>query len=428
MTATQPERGNHEANADWHPVLIKKASGELASTAPNDDPVLRAVSWVDARDELGTAITVLQAEIDNGGGYTDEKEAREERMKLLGLAAELMDSRQDVVVEPVGKWAEGWEDIFGSQKILKFIDDAELARKRGAIDLVRRMVLGHERRIAMRRLKGEMRPEPNVKSGEKVGPDTAIAGEVSKSLERAKEQALLSGALWAAKGSARIETTVLAKSPVRFKTGDALVPGDGLTVFGDGADRGKLSIRERGMYLEPDDSPEAVIFEPATQSEYRIEVEEVKTGLFGRTSKVQKKVPVGETPIMIVNPLTGLKETGVKVRYQFNGSTGYDYDTETRQRRGYPPYKSPEEFGRSGNYLFTEVTLPESTARELKEAIMRNPEIVREYVQMLLAENGATSDIVRTPPYAELPSGWKMAVVDMNKKDNVHHVVSRQDV
>ncbi len=366
------------------------------------------------------------------------REALSEQVRFLECIEELLARFSPENDESVHKWYEEEENSIIEKMSLLDNDDEigakELSLKKNALSRAYALLVEadnpqpqaiveipqHEHSPAAKKQSDGEQPTP-------VGKTNNRTEEVTKTTEKAREQALLSEVLRAAKGSARIETSVTTRSPLTFKDGDAVAPADGCSLFGDGVERGKFPSREHSEYIAADDSPEAVIFEPATETGYATKTETVKSGLFGKATR-EKQVPTGEVPIMVTNPLTGLQEAGYKFRYQFNGNSGYDYDSQTSRTKGYPPYRSAEENGRKGNYLFVEVTLPESTAHELKKAILHNPTLARQYVQAILAGHGAIDGTVRMPPYDALPSGWTMAVADMHKQDKTHHVVARYDV
>lgn len=251
-----------------------------------------------------------------------------------------------------------------------------------------------------------------------VAPSPA---EVSKLEDEARgkaaeveKQALMKSILRAAEGSVVIETTVMAQQgQLRFKDGyDGPSTPTGLTRFGDGSPRG--GYREGGRFLPAKDSPEALIFEPTTTPRYETDIQKEK-GFFGLARTTENRSYAGEEPSMMTNPITGTEEPAVSVRYQFNGNTGYGYNSETGEKTGFPAYKTPEEYGRSGNYLFVEMTLPQTIANELREIALTDPLVARQLAESILAANGATkeSGMVKLPPYNELPAGWTMAVADM---------------
>lgn len=415
----------NEAGAHRHP-----ESGEAEDLPYSEsDIVVRAVAWENTQDQIMIKIDVLQAAIKNGGGYTRDKEGRTRQMAVLQLATEYMEQRKDFDQSP-RTWADSWRGIFDYQLKLGFINPSEYARHLEAVTLIAGFLLEEERRVIEAEKEGkndteQTQPDSPVESTnpKEQHPEAAALAVEAESL------ALIGEVLRAAKWSARILTSVTPGANLLFNNGNADVKYGGGVEFGDGVSWGELRLGERGAFLDANDSPEALIFEPAMTTQYETVVKTVEAGgLFRKkTKQVEERVQAGEIPVMVENPETGQQEPGVTVRYQFNGN-GYNYDYEAKQSKGYPPYTSPDS-SRSGNYLFMEVTLPKTVASKLRQAAFRDPNTIRQFAGSLLAENGATEASVKTPPYAELPSDWTMTIADMRTKDGkTHQITSRQTV
>ena len=249
-----------------------------------------------------------------------------------------------------------------------------------------------------------------------------------------ERQALIGEVLRAAKGSARIHTSLTMSAKLQFKDREDTAYNDGFSDFGDGLNWGDFQWREVGAFLKVDDSREAFIFEPDTATRYKAVTKTVETGgrFRKKTEQIEEQVTDGEVSVMIVNPATGQQEPGVKVRYQFDGNgIDYNYDHATGESKGRPIYVAPDN-NRGGNQLFIEVTLPKTVADNLKQTALRDPSTARQFAQSILAENGATQATVKIPPYAEMPADWTMAITDMHKDtqygDVRHNVVSQQAV
>jgi len=243
-----------------------------------------------------------------------------------------------------------------------------------------------------------------------------------------EQQALIREVAQAAKGATRIYTDIPRDSTVKSKSGDYR-PIDGFNSFGDGLPQEHYPhSRQKLLY---DGSAEAFLFEPDTTTLYKTVTETVETGgrFIKKTRQVEKQVPDGEIPTMVVNPATGQQEPGVKVAYQFNGNARRE-NGQTVYYEG-PVYITGS--GRGGNQLFVEATLPKSVADKLRQGIAGNPELAREFAKILALNNGITiqawNNGVR-PPYDQLPDGWEMTVADLQKDTQIgtHNVVSRQAV
>lgn len=241
-----------------------------------------------------------------------------------------------------------------------------------------------------------------------------------------ERQALIGEVAQAAKHTAHIYSSVTKRSDLRFKDGSKQSSIDGFDSFGDALQWGDFQWKDRRLSLQ--DSPEAFLFEPAVETRYKTEVvDEQWAGRFGRTKTVKKEeqVPDGEVQLMVANPKTGQREPGVKVAYQFNSNSGSGYSAE------YPAYNAPDN-NRGGNQLTVEVTLPKSVADKLKDEVLNNPSLARDFAERLVTDNGGTEATVKMPPYAELPDNWEMTVADLQKDakyGNVrHNVISRRNV
>lgn len=251
-----------------------------------------------------------------------------------------------------------------------------------------------------------------------------------------ERQAFIGEVVRAAKGSARIHTSVTKETKLRFKGREDIAYNDGFSDFGDGLDWGTHNWRENGTFLS--DTSEAFIFEPANITRKKTVTETVETGgrFRKKTEQVQKEVADGEVPTMIVNPATGQQEPGVNVRYQFDGNTSNKaWGSRSLERNDLPKYEAPDN-NRGGNQLFIEVVLPKSVADSLQQAALRSPDVARQFAQSMVTENGATEATVKMPPYTELPSDWTMTVATLQKdtfsdRGRIHtlrNIASRQDV
>lgn len=251
-----------------------------------------------------------------------------------------------------------------------------------------------------------------------------------------ERQAFIGEVVRAAKGSARIHTSVTKETKLRFKGREDTAYNDGFSDFGEGLDWGTHNWRENGAFLS--DTSEAFIFEPATTTRKKTVTETIETGgrFRKKTEQVQKEVADGEAPTMIVNPATGQQEPGVNVRYQFDGNTSNKaWSSRSLEKNDLPKYEAPDN-NRGGNQLFIEVVLPKSVADTLQQAALRSPNMARQFAQSILAESGATEATVKMPPYTELPVDWTMAVATLQKdtfsdRGRIHtlrNIANRQDV
>lgn len=246
-----------------------------------------------------------------------------------------------------------------------------------------------------------------------------------------ERQALIGEVLRAAKGSARIKTSVTKRGKLSYKNrqeGD-ISEIDGFSNFGDGLDWGDSQWANKGEFLE--DTPEAFTFEPATTALKKTVTETIETGgLFRKkTQQVQKEVADGEVPTMIVNPATGQQELGITVRYQFDsGSNNYAWKSRELEKNDLPEYTTPDTYGRRGNILKVEVVLPKSVADALKQEALRNPDIARQFAQSIVTENGGTEATVKMPPYTELPTDWTIKIAELQKNTYSRSITSQRDV
>ncbi len=246
-----------------------------------------------------------------------------------------------------------------------------------------------------------------------------------------ERQALIGEVLRAAKGSARINTSVTKRAKLSYKNrqeGD-ISQIDGFSNFGDGLDWGDFQWGKKGEFLK--DTPEAFTFEPDTITRYKTVTETVETGgrFKKKTEQVEKQVPDGEVPTMIVNPATGQQELGIKVRYQFDsGSDNYAWKSRELEKNDLPEYTTPDTYGRKGNTLKVEVVLPKSVADALKQEALRNPDIARQFAQSIVTENGGTEATVKMPPYTELPTDWTIKVAELQKDTYSRSITNQQDV
>lgn len=237
---------------------------------------------------------------------------------------------------------------------------------------------------------------------------------------------LLGEVLRAAKGATRIYTDIPRAVFLKSKEGDHQ-PIDGFNSFGDGLSQNSPQFRNE--MLTDQAHSEAFLVEADTTTRYKTVLETVVTGtrFKKKTEQVERNIPDGEAPVMVINPNTGLQEIGVKVSYQFNGSrvNGEIYVG--------PAYKT--ESGRGSNMLFVESTLPKSIADKFQMEVLHSPVLAREFAKMLSINNGITNEVwdrVLQPPYDELPDGWELAVTNLQKDtqfgDMRHKVTSRQVV
>lgn len=251
-----------------------------------------------------------------------------------------------------------------------------------------------------------------------------------------ERQALIGEVVRAAKGSARIHTSLTKEAKLRFKGREDTAYNDGFSDFGEGLDWGTHNWRENGTFLS--DTSEAFIFEPATTTRKKTVTETVETGgrFRKKTEQIQKEISDGEVPTMIVNPATGQQEPGVNVRYQFDGNTSNKaWSSRSLEKNDLPKYEAPDN-NRGGNQLFIEVVLSRSVADTLQQAALRNPDIARQFAQSIVVANGATEATVKMPPYTELPADWTMTVATLQKdtfsdRGRIHtlrNIADRQDV
>ena len=251
-----------------------------------------------------------------------------------------------------------------------------------------------------------------------------------------ERQTLIGEVVRAAKGSARIHTSVTKEAKLRFKGREDTAYNDGFSDFGEGLDWGTHNWRENGTFLS--DASEAFIFEPATTTRKKTVTETIETGgrFRKKTEQVQKEVADGEMPTMIVNPATGQQEPGVNVRYQFDGNTSNKaWGSRSLEKNDLPKYEAPDN-NRGGNQLFIEVVLPKSVADSLQQAALRSPDVARQFAQSMVSENGATEATVKMPPYTELPADWTVTVATLQKdtfsdRGRIHtlrNIASRQDI
>jgi hypothetical protein len=251
-----------------------------------------------------------------------------------------------------------------------------------------------------------------------------------------ERQALIGEVVRAAKGSARIHTSVTKETKLRFRGREDIAYNDGFSDFGEGLDWGTHNWRENGTFLN--DTSEAFIFELATTTRKKTVTETIETGgrFRKKTEQVQKEVADGEVPTMIVNPATGQQEPGVNVRYQFDGNTSNKaWGSRSLEKNDLPKYEAPDN-NRGGNQLFIEVVLPKSVADTLQQAALRSPDVARQFAQSMVTENGATEATVKMPPYTELPTDWTMTVAtlqkdtfsDRGRTHTLRNIANRQDV
>lgn len=245
-----------------------------------------------------------------------------------------------------------------------------------------------------------------------------------------ERQALLGEVAKAAKGTTRIHTDIPNDVMLKSNSGEYR-PRSGFGSFGDGLPRDNRY--GRGVMLEYGGSAEAMLFAPDTTTRYKTVTKTVEAdGRFRKKSEqVTKQVPDGEVPTMVVNPITGQQEPGVKVAYQFNGNQRKE-DGRTARYEG-PAYIT--ESGREGNQLFIEATLPRSVADKLRQGIVSSPEIARQFAKTLALNNGITEQVwnrIIRPPYDQISDGWEMTAADLQKDtqfgDVRYNVISRRSM
>lgn len=289
-----------------------------------------------------------------------------------------------------------------------------------------------QERINARYAEQAKQPQPT----ETVDDARQKVAEAFGDTDERERQAFIGEEVRAAKGSARIHTSVTKETKLRFKGREDTAYNDGFSDFGEGLDWGTHNWRENGAFLS--DTSEAFIFEPATTTRKKTVTETIETGgrFRKKTEQVQKEVADGEAPTMIVNPATGQQEPGVNVRYQFDGNTSNKaWSSRSLEKNDLPKYEAPDN-NRGGNQLFIEVVLPKSVADTLQQAALRSPNMARQFAQSILAESGATEATVKMPPYTELPVDWTMAVATLQKdtfsdRGRIHtlrNIANRQDV
>jgi hypothetical protein len=164
------------------------------------------------------------------------------------------------------------------------------------------------------------------------------------------------------------------------------------------------------------------------------EVEQVKSGAFGRKKTVTTKqtetevVPGSEHPVMVENIHTGKKEPAVRFRYQFryghaaHSATYAPRDGGDAELPRYREFHGP----RGGQNVLVGVDLPQSVAAQLQEQIAKDPKAARELVEQLVLQNndgngGITEKYWRgspegghnpiRPPYDELPADWPITTI-----------------
>ena len=243
----------------------------------------------------------------------------------------------------------------------------------------------------------------------------------------AERQALIGEVAQAAKGTTRIHTDRPNGVKLKSNSGD-YVPRDGFASFGDGLPQ--ENRHGHGTMLEYGGSAEAFLFTPDTTTRYKTVTKTVETGgrFRKKTEQVEEQVADGEVSTMVVNSATGQQEPGVKVAYQFNGNSR----KESGQTVFYEGPAYTTESGRAGNQLFIEATLPQSVAEKLRQGIVNNPELAREFARTLALNNGVTEEVwtnsVR-PPYDQTPQGWKMTLADLRLNEyGYHETTSRQEL
>lgn len=253
--------------------------------------------------------------------------------------------------------------------------------------------------------------------------------EVFGDTKEIEYKALLAEVSRVAQGSTRIHTDIPKGVKLKSVSGD-YYPIDGFNTFGDGAVQ---KSNHRYYKLRYEGSAESFMVEPATETRYKTVSEDVEVGgrFRKKTEKVEKQVHNGETPVFVVNPATGQQELGIKIGYQFNGSTRGGYG-QSVQYEG-PTYVT--ESRRGGNQLFVEAVVPKSIADKLEQAVKDSPETAREFAKTLALNNGITEQAWNNgvqPPFDELPDNWKMTIVEMQKDtqygDERHSVISEQAV
>lgn len=286
-------------------------------------------------------------------------------------------------------------------------------------------VLEAQERIDSRYAEQEERSQPTVTvddARQEVAESFGDTGEDER-------QALINEVIQAAKGATRIHTDIPKGLMLKSSSGDYL-PVDGFNSFGDGLPQ---SNRHHAEKLEYAGSAEAFLFEPDTTTRYKTVTKNTETGgrFVKKTKQVAQQIPDGEIQTMVVNPATGQQEPGIKVAYQFNGSS----------RRGngqtafYEGLAYMTESNRSGNQLFVEATLPKSVADKLRQGVVDNPVLARVFAKTLALNNGITEQAWRNgvrPPYDQTPKDWEMTIADLQRNtqfgDVQHNVVSQRVV
>jgi len=206
---------------------------------------------------------------------------------------------------------------------------------------------------------------------------------------------------------------------------------------GDRNAANRLWNRIKQMKLFPDDRRETdvtklpvemVAFTPATETIYKDEViPGRKRTLFRKgTPDRIRKVPVGERQAAMVNALTGETESAEYVDYTFNPRGRAN---ELAREGKMPEYR---EIGgvRLGNMVAMRLKLPKSVARQLKAAVEKNPDVIRELLDKSVMNQADGTDMNEElwnpkeksamyghgrPPYEELPEGWKLFMLESDR-------------
>jgi hypothetical protein len=252
---------------------------------------------------------------------------------------------------------------------------------------------------------------PSKSSGSVDDARKKVAEVFGDTIE-SERQVLIAEVVRAAQDATRIHTDIPKGVQLKSAEGDYR-PIDGFNSFGDGLSQNNQHHSKKLTYSG---SAEAFMFAPDTTTRYKTVTKTIETGgLFKKkTEQIDEQVPDGEMLTMVLNPATGQQEPGVKVAYQFNGNQRRE-NNQTMFYEG-PEYKT--ESGRGGNQLFVEATLPKSVAEKLRQAASRDPEIAREFAEVLTLNNGISEQVWNSgvrPPFDQIPDGWEMTITELEK-------------
>lgn len=350
----------------------------------------------------------------NENDFVLELEVRDERLKEQAKALKFGTEEQMKLAqrrEAINYLLDQYRALIKSpQDDIKSSVRLVSERQKAGQDWANRMRQSHNDRLQA------MEDARNILDNSETSRETAP--HFNDILEKEK-QALFMEIISAAKGRTRIHTDIPSRDALNY-AGESYEPRSGFGSFGDGVDQENSFYSEK---LQDRDSAEAFLLEEDMRIVYKTITEIIKTkGLFrSKTEPVERQVPQGEEPNMIINSATGKQEPAVKVAYQFDSNSD-------------PNYKGPKystQSGRPGNMLFVEATLPKSIAEKLRQEILRDPEVARKFAKTLALNNGIKGESwnrVVCPPYDQLPRDWNLVVADLQKDRGMHVVLSKQSI